>query len=622
MAEPVPLYATSAFRILPGIEDDLVPVLPKVGDEWQADHPGQVGFVAFATNPSVCATVEGEDDQGIEVIGIPNSILTVPNMLAPSHNIVSRQEQRNVVRTAFQLSRKYSKIKCVCITLRGSPGIGKSWSALLYIRILMTQKENRRPIIYEMGTEITDRTTYLIYPENFENDGDEGKAWTVYKLKSQERPAPEWKLSELVDFVIDPPQFASGEEPQSSPLIGARGHTFIPASTDNRHLGAGDKSFAEIFQLVLGPYTLAQLEVAFPFMLYTNPGSLGTVEEQELYESMRRMRRMYQLFGGLPRYLLRGPTSALREVEMTTANARQHAGLLVRALSQPRGVNKDTKIASLFFTLRPGLDEKGNPSPMRKHSSVEFVSPGAVKAAGKVVYEEIHRRVAARTQEDSSEIGLAFEHVGLMLLGNGTDGLRELGISARCKELMKTKGQAPTDMEFEMVGSTTAQFERCEDKTKFEALLKTLGSSLRVTNGKLSSTKAAVQSPTGYSNVDGMCGIDVGLQMTLQAHHSVLGYQLVQQRAALGLGDDKDYALIFGVLPERFADWKSFQNLSWKDDDAASKMVARPAKRQKMSPPPIAESKKKQVRQGLRQFVVTLDISRDNVMVVQVSGGR
>ena len=78
---------------------------------------------------------------------------------------------------------------------------------------------------------------------------------------------------------------------------------------------------------------------------------------------------------------------------MTTANARRHADLLVRALSEPWTVNKDIKIISLFFTIRPGVDEDGHPSLLGEHSFVEFVSQRAVKAAGKVVYYEIRRRV-------------------------------------------------------------------------------------------------------------------------------------------------------------------------------------------------------------------------------------
>jgi hypothetical protein len=605
------------FTPLTGL-DDLIAVAPAVSAEWRESEEATFGFIRVATEDSVNASDDGRE--GIKVIGIPMSVTIAPHSSTASKNIVSRPEQREVILCAFDLSRKNLSKAGVCIAVRGSPGIGKSWSALLYIRMLMNQKDNRRPIIYEIGTWYKRRTTYLIYPKEVEHDGDEGKAWTVYELDDQKKVSRKWIESRVVDFAIDPPQFPTGVDPRASDLIGASGHTFIPASTDNRHLGGGNKSFQSIIELVLGSYTIAQLEIAFPFMIYPNPSEMVRLHKDDFNRDMDLMREKYKLFGGLPRYLLPG-NCAQREAEMTTANARRHADVLVRSLSEPWTINKDIKIASLFFTLRPGVDEDGNPSPMREHSFVEFVSAGAVKAAGKVVYYEIHKRVTARTEEDSSQIGLAFEHVGLMLLRYGTGGLSELGISARCKEL-KAKDEGTEDMEFENAGTTNAaQFERCEDKDKYESLLKEIGPSLDITSGKLSLTKGVMQSPTGYSNVDGMCGADVGIQMTLQAHHSVLGHQLVKQRQVLGLTDSDDYALIFVVPPGRFDKWNSFQKLSWKEDAAVGKVVAGGVKRLCVATDPTNITKKKQqrLRNKLRQFVVTLDIKPESFMDVQVS---
>ena len=79
-----------------------------------------------------------------------------------------------------------------------------------------------------------------------------------------------------------------------------------------------------------------------------------------------------------------------------------------------------------------------------------------------------------------------------------------------------------------------------------------------------------------------MRGTDVGIQMTLQSHHSVLGHQPTKQREVLGLPDIAEYALILVVPPERFDTWKSFQNLSWKDD-ADGKVVAGGVKRRRVS---------------------------------------
>lgn len=63
----------------------------------------------------------------------------------------------------------------------------------------------------------------------------------------------------------------------------------------------------------------------------------------------------------------------------------------------------------------------------------------------KVHTKKFRKRVTARTEEDSSQIGLAFEHVGRMLLRYGTDRLSEFRMSTRCKELAKTKGEGPKD---------------------------------------------------------------------------------------------------------------------------------------------------------------------------------
>ena len=73
--------------------------------------------------------------------------------------------------------------------------------------------------------------------------------------------------------------------------------------------------------------------------------------------------------------------------------------------------------------------------------------------------------------------------------------------------------------------------------------------------------------------LDGMCVIDVGLQMTLQSHHIVLGHQLAQHPNHLGLGRNEDNALIFLVPTERFGVWNQ-RNLSWKDEAVVGKVVA------------------------------------------------
>ena len=70
--------------------------------------------------------------------------------------LVTRPEQRRVVRLPYEKSREIlttpspkgtegENLKLVVLAVRGSPGIGKSWSALLYLRHLLNEK--KRPNI-------------------------------------------------------------------------------------------------------------------------------------------------------------------------------------------------------------------------------------------------------------------------------------------------------------------------------------------------------------------------------------------------------------------------------------------------------------------------------------------
>eukprot|EP00978_Attheya_sp_CCMP212_P017224 scaffold45753_cov46-Attheya_sp.AAC.2 len=96
--------------------------------------------------------------------------------------------------------------------------------------------------------------------------------------------------------------------------------------------------------------------------------------EKDQYDmNMGRMREMYQAFGGLPQYLL-PVICAGREAEMTTANARRYTDILIRALSEDCQQRYQNCFPFLHIA-RPGVDEDGNRSSLRKDSFVEFVSP-------------------------------------------------------------------------------------------------------------------------------------------------------------------------------------------------------------------------------------------------------
>ena len=189
---------------------------------WKVRVPPLVSFLLHDQS-SECYPKDGR--AGIQVIGIPKSTAALPQSSAPSKNIVYRpcRAARGYQICIRSLAGRLTN-RGFCVALRGSPGIGTSWSALLCIRMLMGQKENRRPIIYELGTSFQKRTTYLIYPNMLEKDGDEGKATNWPSIGRFQR-MDDIKIGR---FVIDPPQFPPGVSPQASGLIGAMGDTSFP----------------------------------------------------------------------------------------------------------------------------------------------------------------------------------------------------------------------------------------------------------------------------------------------------------------------------------------------------------------------------------------------------------
>ena len=134
---PPPLDLSPFLK--PEVEEK-VPVVEQTA--WKADAASKAALQELATAESM------EIDEGIEVIPLNSKLLGDNN--ASSH-LVTRREQRDVVDFAFKVSRENLSKYSVTISVRGSPGIGKSWSLLLYIRKLMKQTEHRRPIIFERG---------------------------------------------------------------------------------------------------------------------------------------------------------------------------------------------------------------------------------------------------------------------------------------------------------------------------------------------------------------------------------------------------------------------------------------------------------------------------------------
>jgi hypothetical protein len=277
------------------------------------------------------------------------------------------------------------------------------------------------------------RTTVLINPKQ----GDGGvEKWVLYRLLDKELPS-EWCNCGIIDLVVDPEHFSNDETPTASPTLGSRGHIFIPVSPDDRHLGGSRIDASVLVHLVLGPWSLKELKVAFPYMIFENPKHVYD-NNQELYEdTIKNMEEYYYFLGGLPRYLIKTKGDDRKE-EVTPDKASQHSRALLDALVEGKDFSdKSTeKILTRFFTLRAGEDEKGY-NPTRRYTTLDFVSPGAIKAAGKIILEKIRKDFIWRGLDDASDIGLAFERVVLMFLAKGTAGMGSLGIQTRCRQLLK-----------------------------------------------------------------------------------------------------------------------------------------------------------------------------------------
>jgi hypothetical protein len=210
-----------------------------------------------------------------------------------------------------------NKLKRVVVALKGSPGIGKSWSALLYLQHLLKRKE--MPIVFESGQAHNDRCIRLFVVVE--------RTWVVYKLNDNKLPG-EWNFFPGKNVIIDPAQFASNENPQASVSLSSFGHIFIPVSPNNLHLGGTHKT-AELIQLILSPWSLRELMVAWPLMVYDE--KLARMEQY--LEMKERVKKRYDLFGGLPRYLLHDSKADDREIEMTESNAKSHQKTLLTAFT-------------------------------------------------------------------------------------------------------------------------------------------------------------------------------------------------------------------------------------------------------------------------------------------------
>ena len=581
---------------------------------WKADAALTAAFEELATAESFALA------EGIEVIPLNSNLLGDDNV---SSHLVTRSEQRAVVDYAFKVSRENLSKYSVTISVRGSPGIGKSWSSLLYIRKLMKQPEHRRPIIFERGQSPDERTTLLILPPSSESssEGDDENKWTVHELQLNKVPK-DWVECGIIDIVVDPAQFPKDTTPSPSVLVSvARGHCFIPVAPDDRHLGGTHKTSTVYCQLVLGPWSLKQLQVAFPFMLYRNPSDFYKQHPILYQNAMKTMMDYYYIVGGLPRYLVTAKGKA-RTDQITPENAAKHSQILLHALAEGKDFNDASteQILTRFFTLRAGEDENGY-NPTRRYATLDFVSPGAIRAIGKILLEKIHKDARWRGSDDASDVGLAFERVVLVFLAQGTEGMKRLGLKIRCKQLLsrprgdEVKGSAQTvdspPVQCVFIGSRN-KIDEAPSNEAFESEVSQCGKGMSFADNVLTSNKCLLLPPDGYSNFDGMAGNDVGFNATLQKNHSVSGHEYIRQRKEYGLSPGDNFAHVFVVPPDRFDnDWFYFQNFSWTGDEAAT--TNRKRRKVKASGtaqpvPKISANEKERARASMRQFVLTLEI--------------
>lgn len=565
-------------------------------------------------------------DCGIKTSSLPDGMNLLQDRVA-ALRLVTRKEQRAVVKKAFEISRTWlatdspkanrgKNAKQFIVALRGSPGIGKSWSSLLYLKMLL--KEKRRSILFESGTSPTKRTTYLF--------AIEGSRWAAFKLIIKSTIPDEWLSFSDIDTLIDPAQFPSTTDPQPSALIESDGHIFIPVSPDNRHLGGTHKSSSARIELILGPWTLRELSIAWPWMLYSvKPSSKEYEEMQKLVE-----KRYYQ-FGGVPRYLLDDVKADDRASEMNPANAKRHAQLLLQALANGK-IDDRKKIVTLFFTMYPGVNDLGEYDPDVKYSTVEFVSHGALRAAGQAVFEKINSDVVWRNSTDASSVGLAFEAVALMFLHTGTEGMHKLGITVHCRELLKDQRPKTAKLHLgfcpyrQKLGST----EICpvvdvNDEQEFFEVVKKSGDTLNFSSATdcvtISSNSAVSFPPPGLANVDGMSGPRLGFPATLQANHPPSGASYMKQRRALNVTTTS--AICFVVPHGRFTEgWSTYQNFRWKGGETPED-GEKPSNKRRRGTTSVTSAEmaarasvfssadQTEARKSLRQFVISFTMAKE-----------
>jgi len=410
----------------------------------------------------------------------------------------------------------------------------------------------------------------------------------------------------------------------------AAGHCFIPVSPDDRHLGGSHKTASRLLQLMMGPWTLKELECGFPYMIFVNPSEAYVHTRQVYDDAMATMHENYYILGGLPRYLVKTKADE-RKKEITPEKAAIHSQQLLDALVTGENFSDSTRdrILTRFFTLRAGEKRMEWIQPQSIVCNTRLCLSWCGQGRRQDHSNKNTQDVTWRGQDDSSDIGLAFGRVVLIFLSQGTDGMQRLGIRARCRSLVTTKsgekrcgGDSPAAPGVSFILDANSGYtEQAADSSAFETDIQQHGKGMTYKNSVLRTSKALRLPPDGYCNFDGMAGADLGLNATLQKNQTISGPGFIRQRLAYGLGEEDKFAHVFVVPKNRFDQgWTACQQFQWSgdDDEATTSRKRRIVNCSGRTPgktvqkKQILEQEKAAARDSMYQFVLTLEIEEGN----------
>ena len=207
-------------------------------------------------------------------------------------NVIIRHEDHSFWQTAIrELEQEHDAPTRMVVV--GTPGIGKSTTALYAIRLLLLRK---RRVVYVHRTPEREDHYIELTPSSLENNNNNTSAEEVEieihpeKLSPTEIPSLSQKSTY---YIVDPGKTKTTCNP--SARVAAR--VIIVASPDERHWGGA--SFEKDDQQSLGGFlryfpmwSLTQLKGASPLLLTTT-----TVDDNN-----QQVAELYSVFGGIPRY--------------------------------------------------------------------------------------------------------------------------------------------------------------------------------------------------------------------------------------------------------------------------------------------------------------------------------